>query len=131
MSDDPELDRLVLVGVTGGVWPAQPVNEQPEVVLRQWQVYELDDGARHLVGWCAAQCEGRVSSAVKAFDPATRRCRMASGRVYELRGEPGWNGDAQFVWHRWRELFKVTECREVTLEVDRAMAQAAAAKGGA
>ena len=128
-NDDESPNRLRLVAVTGGVWPVRPVEQQSHVVLRQWQVYELEDGARHLVGWSATQCEGRVSSAVVQFDPATRRCCMGSGRIYELRGESGWNGDAQYVWARWRELFKVRACREVTHDVAQAIAQAAASKG--
>jgi len=129
--DDIDNDNasLRLLGVSGGVWAVPPDPQGPHVVLQQWQVYELASGSRHLVGWCAARGEGRVSSAVVKFIPQTRRCHMASGRIYELRGEPGWNGDAQYVLARWRETFAVLVCREVTDEVVQAIARAAAPNG--
>ena len=122
---DEGLEGLRLVVMPGGLWRTQPVREQPQVVLLDWQVHQLDNGDRHLVGWCEDQQEGRVSSRIVAFDAATHSCRTASGRVYALRGPSGWHGDADYVWGRWQRLYRVQDPIEVSAEVERAMSEAA------
>ena len=47
--------------------------------------------------------EGRVTSTVQAFDAQRRQMRTRSGRLYELRGSAGCNGNAQYVWECWCE----------------------------
>ncbi|TDP60448.1 hypothetical protein DES47_11648 [Roseateles toxinivorans] len=126
---DEGFDGLRLVVTPGGLWRAAPVREQPHAVLHDWQVHQLDNGDRHLVGWCEDQQEGRVTSRIVAFDAATRSCKTQSGRVYALRGPAGWNGDAQYVWARWQQLFRVQDPIEVSAEVEKAIAEAAGARG--
>jgi hypothetical protein len=83
------------------IWKTIPVDDQPELILDQWRVFELSDGTRHFNGYVEANREGRVSSPILEFDPATLRGRTRSGRVYQLAGNPGFNRDADYVLGRW------------------------------
>lgn len=125
--DHKELDlsTLKLIGITGGIWRVPSVAAQPVALLESWQVYELDNGERHLVGWCSTACEGRVTSAVQTFDAGRRQMRTRSGRLYELRGPSGSNGDAHYVWEGWCEANGVQGCRTVTEDVERELEAAA------
>lgn len=99
------------------VWKTTPVEDEPEITLRSWQIFEVDKegGDRHFVGW-NTQGEGRVSSKIETFDPVTRRGVTRSGRVYELLGDPGVNMDALYVWDKWKEINEVTWDRVITTE---------------
>ncbi len=98
-------------------WQTTPVAERPELRLTGWQVVELPDGDRHLVGWNLTEGEGRVSSRIEHFDARTRRAATKTGRVYELVGRPGAGPDAQYTWNAWRSINRVEEFRDVTDEV--------------
>jgi len=107
------------------VWKTIPVSEIPELRLSAWQVVELPDGDRHLVGWNETEREGRVSSRIAVFDACTRRATTQTGRVYELIGRPGHDADAQYTWNVWKRRNRVTEFKDVTEEVWRALQDAA------
>lgn len=93
--------------IMGGIWATTPVDEVPEIVLRQWRVMELKDGDRHFVGYNVTEGEGRVSSKIVTYDPVTKRGVTQSGRVYQLDGSPGYNGDAIYVWNKWQAINEV------------------------
>jgi hypothetical protein len=99
------------------VWRTQPVEEQGSLTLRSWKIVELPDGDRHLVGYCVENLEGRVSSAVRTFDPQALRGVTGTGRVYTLRGRPGVNADAEYVWNRWLGLNAQSVWIDVTASV--------------
>lgn len=86
-----------------GIWNVASIEEEPTTTLHRWQVFETPDGTRHFCGYATAQREGRVSSAVVAFDPATMSGRTASGRVYRLEGPGGLHPDADYVKSFWLE----------------------------
>jgi len=92
------------------------VSDNPEVILTQWQVYELNDGSRHFVGYNSMNYEGRVSSSIKEFDKEKMIGITRSGRIYKLEGPNGCNGDAQYVWNSWKIINNISECNEVTKE---------------
>ncbi len=86
-----------------GVHRVPGTDIEPEITLTHWRIYEADDNkGRHLVGWHVDGREGRVSSAIQSFDPATKMVVTRSGRVYHLQGEPGTNNDAEHVWSVFR-----------------------------
>jgi hypothetical protein len=89
------------------LWITAPVEEVPEIVLRHWSIRQLPDGSRHFVGYNHRDREGRVSSTIVEFDVATMRGRTRSGRVYEIVGPPGRDGDAEYVWASWCRIFEV------------------------
>lgn len=89
------------------VWAIRPVNEQPELTLDRWSIYELSDGDRHFVGWAIENLAGRVSSRIDEFDVKTMCGVTSTGRVYKLKGNPGSNGDAEYTWNRWRGINNV------------------------
>ena len=70
------------------VWKVAPVKEQPSLTLVHWSILEIEAGTRHLSGYCLENREGRASTAIVKFDPATMRCDTQSGRVYQLQGGP-------------------------------------------
>lgn len=100
------------------IWSATPVNEVPELRLCDWCVYECKGAkTRHFVGYRLTEREGRVSSAIRQFDAATRRGVTESGRVYELVGRPGHDADAAYVWRRWLALNNETAWEDMTDDV--------------
>lgn len=96
------------------IWIPAPVDMRPSLTLSEWRIIELKDGARHFVGYHAETGSGRVSSAIKAFDPAARRGITDSGRVYQLAGEPGYHADAEYVLSNWMLLYGEPSCIDVT-----------------
>ena len=100
------------------VWVASPVAEVANVQLARWRVYETSHGDRHFAGRNVRRGTGRVSTAIVAFDAATRCGRTESGRVYALIGDPAdvANPDAEYVWATWRALNRVAGWRDVTGE---------------
>jgi hypothetical protein len=105
------------------VWSIDTIKIRPTVTLTDWAVFEVplrgsdQPWTRHLAGWSCEDHHGQVCSAVERFDPRTASCVTESGRVYRLRGNPGLNGDAEYVWNRWKAIAGITEEREVTQEV--------------
>jgi hypothetical protein len=93
------------------------IEEQPSLTLTEWKVVEIDVGTRHFVGYNAEGREGRVSTAIVSFDPATGKGRTASGRVYQIEGRPGLNGDAVYVWDAWCLVNSVKSFVDVTASV--------------
>ena len=91
-----------------GIWNVRPLAEQASITLRDWKIIEVDGNAkrfgRHFVGYNEEDGEGRVSSKIAEFDPAQRRGRTSSGRVYQLEGPPGSNDDADYVLSVWLRL---------------------------
>ena len=115
-------EQLLLPGVIdhiieASVWSATSLTEVPEIELTRWQVMQLPHGDRHFVGWNVTEREGRVSSKIVEFDAATRRGRTCSGRVYQLRGPAGHDGDGAYTWGRWMRANAVVDCTDVSQKV--------------
>lgn len=81
---------------------------EPNAVLVQFAVYEIpakdgsDKKEHHFVGYNLVTGDGRVSSRIVSYDKGSRTGVTRSGRTYKLSGEPGTNGDAEYVWSIWR-----------------------------
>jgi len=99
------------------VWRAQPVQEQSALTLRSWQVVQLPNGERHLVGYCIENKEGRTSSVLRQIDVRTLNVTTRSGRTYVLDGPPGHNPDADYVWKRWTVLNAVRSWEDASASV--------------
>jgi hypothetical protein len=104
-------------------WSTGPITEEPSRTLDAWMVVEVPfDGpdrpwTRHLVGWRVEGGRGQVSSPIEVLDPARRRARTRSSRVYELRHGPGLNGDAFTTWCRWKAQHGLEDERDVSDDV--------------
>jgi hypothetical protein len=48
------------------------------------------------------------------FDSSRVMATTQSGRTYQLRGAPGYNADAQYVWERWGNENGVRKSSDVT-----------------
>ncbi len=86
------------------VWSTIPVDEQPEITLVQWRVFEASDGKRYFNGYAVENREGRVSSTIIEFDHDTMRGRTRTGRVYQLSGRQGYSTDANYVLGVWLQV---------------------------
>jgi len=100
----------------GTDWDALPVPEERVLQLTAWQVFETEQGVRHLVGYSPPEGIGRVTSAIAAFDRRTMSVTTRSGRVYELIGTPGVNAEADRTWRDWTRVHGVVELSDVTGE---------------
>ena len=114
--------KLSVIEIQGGIWKCKPVSERPEIILTYWHVFEVKlpgrtERTRHFAGQNITDHEGRASSAIETFDPATCRGTTESGRVYELRGSTGFTGDGEYTWSRWKKINSVTDVVDVTAEV--------------
>ena len=120
--------KLAVIAISGGVWKCAPVSERPEIVLADWQVFEVKlpgrtERSRHFAGQNITDREGRTSSAITIFDAATSRGTTESGRVYELRGSTGFSGDGEYTWSRWKSINSVTDVVDVTAEIKNLIGQ--------
>lgn len=94
--------EIMDAAIKDSIHRAPPIDQEPHVQLTKWRVFEVsieDVTTRHFIGW--AEYEGRVSSNIVTFDPATKKGVSRSGRVYELEGNSGFDQDALYVWNQW------------------------------
>lgn len=84
-----------------------------EIRLVNWRfMLVYPDNTRHVVGIDARESTGRVSSAIKDFDPKTGRVNTYSRRVYVLVGSSRHDAKAQCVWNQWCSVNGVSGCTE-------------------
>lgn len=102
------------ISISGGVWAVAPIDEEPEISLLEWSVYEVEDGDRHFVGWNMERREGRVSSKIISFDQEKMVGITSSGRVYALIGKRGFNSDAEYTWNRWKKINLVQMVNDIS-----------------
>ena len=92
-----------------------PTDGPDTVRLSAWSIRELPNGERRFCG--NSGYEGRVSTPIADFDPATRTGLTTSGRHYVLIGRCGFDRDAEYVWNRATSAWKISEWKDVTLEL--------------
>lgn len=107
------------VRVVMSIFGVASVHEEPEESIIHWSVHEASysnssDKTHHLVGYIARQRLGRVSSAIQVFDREKMLIKTRSGRVYHLKGQPGFNSDADYVWSHWKAINAVKNDVNVT-----------------
>lgn len=104
--------------IFGGIWGTPGVSHEPEIVMVRWRVVEIvggeKEGQRHLIGYNVAAFEGRVSTAVVAFDREKMEATTKSGRVYRLEGRPGFDDDGDYVWLVWAPANGIESVRDVS-----------------
>lgn len=120
--------KLAVIEISGGIWKCRPVSERPEIVLTDWQIFEVKlpgriERTRHFAGQNITDREGRSSSAIETFDAATGCGITESGRVYQLQGRTGFTGDGEYTWGRWKSINSVTDVVDVTAEIKVLMEQ--------
>ncbi|QEZ44151.1 hypothetical protein [Cupriavidus oxalaticus] len=98
------------------IWSVMGVEEQPDITLQRWRVYETERGQHHFVGYCIENRSGRVSSAIVSYDANAKAGITRSGRRYVLSGNPGFDEDALHVWSFWSQRFRVKEAKDVSEE---------------
>ncbi|WP_333875758.1 AAA family ATPase [Methylobacter sp.] len=103
------------------IFSVAPIYEEPKETIVRWSIREAlfkdsHDKSRHLIGYIARKCAGRVTSAIQSFDRETMRIKTTSGRIYQLEGQPGFDPDAEYVWAQWKALNEVRDEVDVTHE---------------
>ena len=106
----------------GGVWAIEPVEVTPDVVLDDWNCFEVQlpeahSRTRHFAGHNVRNGHGRVSSAICEVDPSTRRCKTASGRIYRVGMRNGLGFDGEYTWQQWVRINYATDIVDITAEV--------------
>lgn len=100
------------------IYAVDPPGKYPENIMR-WSVREVlcawsEKRTRHLVGYTPMERSGRTSSAIQAFDQEQMCITTSSGRIYQLDGQPGSHGDAEYVWRHWKSFNEATDEIDVT-----------------
>ena len=88
-----------------------------KVYLERWQIRRSDKGELHFVGFSIVDCDGRVSTPVKTFDPVKRTGITASGSKYRLVGRAGRDSDAEYVWSVASRVWGITSWTDVTADL--------------
>ena len=99
------------------IWRAPSVADQPSIELVRWQILETQAGQFHFIGHDVRNDWGRASTAIREFDRTTLKGVTSSGRHYQLRGEPGTDRDALYVWSVWSVANGIPVAKDVSLEV--------------
>ncbi len=90
------------------------------VSLHQWRVVEITTRncarSRHMWGHDVASNQGRASTAIMTFDPATMTATTRSGRNYVLAGLPGDSPLGKAAWEKWCGDHEVVAESDVTGE---------------
>lgn len=115
----------------GGLWSISSVTDEPETVLSGWHVFEVKlpgktERTRHFAGCVDYYREGRASSAIQVFDPATMRGVTESGRTYQLTRSRGFTADGRYTWQQWCRICSATDIVDVSDEIEAAVANAGA-----
>lgn len=101
------------------IFGVAPIDQEPEETIVFWSVREVifgsgTDRSRHLVGYVPRKGTGRVSSAIQQFDPKSMTVKTRSGRVYHLKGHPGFHDEAEYVWSHWKSFNGAKDETDVT-----------------
>ena len=67
---------------------APDVDKQPQIVFVCWRLFEVARAQYCLTGIVPELMVLRITSLIKAFDPALRTWTTRSGRMYETPGQP-------------------------------------------
>lgn len=90
------------------IWAQPPVNVVPAKMLDSWAIVKVVEAnispeqfEFHFVGRDVNECNGAVSSKIVEFYPQQMQGKTQSGRIYQLVGRPGPDGDAEYVLRNW------------------------------
>lgn len=112
MAHQPITEELVNA-LQSSVWIATPITQTPSIELSCWSVWAIG-GKYYFVGYNETEGEGRVSSAIRGFDPKTLRGVTDSGRIYQLLGEPGHDPDGMYIWQIMLQSSRISAAEDVT-----------------
>lgn len=119
------IGELMQNQIKNSLWRTPPPSEQPNLSLARWSVMETQTGDHHLVGYNLDDREGRVSTAIVAFDPGSLKATTRSGRIYQLVGGSGYDSDGAWVWDNWSRANRFSG-KDVTDQYEKKIAKAAA-----
>lgn len=119
-NDIDSAEHLMAMLLSEGIHTVPPVEEDPDITLRNWAVFEAEDKdgkvSRHFVGTDIRYRDGRASTDIVSFSHASRVGKTMSGRKYGIMGEPGIGRDAEHVWSRWKAINDIVKDKNVSNE---------------
>lgn len=93
------------------------ITAEPEAILRNFRVFEVENGDHHFAGYNIVIDEGRVSSKIVQWNSNTKTGITRSGRRYSLIGEvDSLHDDALYIWGIWCQRNGVKTWKDVTAE---------------
>ena len=98
-------------------WRVPGPEMEPELTVERWQVVEVFDGRRYLIGYCVDRDEARVSTALDGINLIDLMVRTQSGRIYRLLGPAGHDQDAEALWRKVADARKIDSWKYVTSEI--------------
>lgn len=109
----------------GDRWVVEPIYARPQLVVKGWQVFELQlahwpHRTRHFVGYADRAMIPYVSARIVNFDPAQAIGCDGAGRHILLAGVPGTVPPQEYV--SWCGREGVSDILDVTAEVVKLMA---------
>jgi len=106
-----EIELLEHIFEFPSIWGSASVDAEPEKWIDSWQVFKVtkcvanqDVYGFHFFGRNTKEHAGAVSSKIVSFDPVSMRGVTNSGRIYQLMGSPGHDGDADYVLAGWKRI---------------------------
>lgn len=118
MSDEKSPKRLLKLSeaIQGGanIRAQPPVAVLPVKRLDSWSIVKVIEekaGSEkidfHFIGRDLMERNGAVSSKIVEFDPQRMQGKTQSGRIYQLVGHNGYDGDALYVLRNWCNIYQV------------------------
>jgi hypothetical protein len=95
-------------------WRVPGPEVEPELTIRRWQVIEIFNGRRCVIGHCVERDEARISVALEGIDFLQLQVKTKSGRIYRLEGPPSHDPEAEALWLRVVEARKIESWKYVT-----------------
>lgn len=96
------------------IWAQPPVHVVPTKMIGSWAIVKVvaasvspEQFEFHFVGRDLDERNGAVSSKIVEFDPQQLQGKTQSGRIYQLVGRPGHDGDAEYVLRNWCRINQV------------------------
>jgi hypothetical protein len=86
----------------------------PNSLLLGNRLRHASNRARQVRQQAVPKGEGRVCSSLVHLDLEALRMRTQSGRIYELAGSPGSDGDSDYVFGHWLRAVGAIHCKDLT-----------------
>lgn len=92
------------------------IQKPTDVVLKHWQVWEVNIERHHVIGYDEKKNEERVSSRIVKWDPDTHKLQTIGGTVYRISGLSDDDPDTNKVWTRWQTRNSISTALNISAD---------------